>query len=188
MKVREATEESFNDLMGHLLRRYESMNSECKNKEGWCLIMGKKHYELDNDHLQVWNDAIGVGKATVYCPPLDLYDMLERTVPSSPPLPPPPHQQPLQLLPILRENQSNPIGSNNIGPSKQLRTYINWFHNQEPESAGALKYAYTQLSYELYSVELIREATTDDWKTLDIPIGLGKRLQKMVRTWKINQR
>ena len=60
---------------------------------------------------------------------------------------------------------------------------MEWFVEQDPEYAGTLNWAYQQLSKQLYTVEEIRQTTIEDWRQMDIPIGLGKQLKKRVREW-----
>lgn len=46
-----------------------------------------------------------------------------------------------------------------------------------------LKDAHKQLREQLYNVEQIRKAEVQDWKDLNIPLGLEKQLKKRVREW-----
>jgi len=64
-----------------------------------------------------------------------------------------------------------------------LYQYIEWFKRQVPEYLVSLEDAYKQLRDQLYNVEQIRKAEVQDWRDLDIPLGLGKQLKKRVREW-----
>ncbi len=64
-----------------------------------------------------------------------------------------------------------------------LYQYIEWFKKRVPEYLLSLEDSYKQLREQLYNVEQIRKAEVQDWKDLDIPLGLGKQLKKRVREW-----
>ena len=60
---------------------------------------------------------------------------------------------------------------------------MEWFKRRIPEYSTSLEDAFIQLKEQLYDVEQIRKAEVQDWRDLDIPIGLGKQLKNRVRQW-----
>ena len=93
--------------------------------------------------------------------------------PSSPekqPTPPPAQSSPVQI-----EGDAGSL----------LRDYINWQIKRHPSQHQALDTAYNKLQLELYDLQDIRRFQDVDYNIMCIPLGLGKRLSREVKLFRM---
>ena len=90
--------------------------------------------------------------------------------PPTPPSPPPPQSSPVQI-----EGDAGRL----------LQGYISWQIGRNPSQQSALDNAFNQLQAELYELQDIRRFKDADWSALGIQLGLGKRLSREVKVYKM---
>ena len=128
------------------------------------------------------NFGLGVSAATVSSspPPTSCRSTspstLTHNLPAPPPLPPPPPQTP--AIP-----PSSPL-SVHVDPDAFLVEYIRWLQTQWPTAHEALEHAMKALTEEFHDFEALKDLVEDDWKRMDIPIGLGRRIIKSRHSFK----
>ena len=119
---------------------------------------------------------------------------------AAPPLPPPPPYalQPERLSARATADSptrqrgaavrgSSPVDSNS-DPIELLLSYFEWQARRVPAMAAMIRAAADAVVDEAYDLEGLRKMTKEDWKDMDVGIGLGKRLSREVdRFWKLRK-
>jgi len=69
-------------------------------------------------------------------------------------------------------------------PNADIDTYINWHIEKTPKHEDLLNAAKMKLLAEGMTLKTLRKLSNQDYKSIDIPIGIGMRLSDEVKVYK----
>ena len=79
--------------------------------------------------------------------------------------------------------KSSPVPSDS-DPDADIDAYINWHIEKTPKHKDLLNAAKVKLLAEGMTLKTLRKLNNQDYKSIDIPMGIGMRLSEEVKVYK----
>lgn len=176
-------------------------------------INGGKHLPIDSDDVRNWNIDIPSGKATIETPSDRVRaSMSSKSERHSEKMKTRPQQEPTIIInnytqlnsprrsyrSVLHGNGEENVGSSppnrmslksspvpsDSDPDADIDAYIDWHIRKTPKHEGFLNDAKAKLLKEGTTLKTLRKMNNQDFKSIDIPIGIGMRLSEEAKDYK----